>query len=132
VVSKRVYPPLAPENARTLLADLIDLYQLGQRAPLCLFPSASKQYAQVLRKLAGSPDGESRALEAARRTFAGSAGADAEDAYVQRLFVGVDPFAKAPVPFDEAAALGLPSFAELAERVFGPLLDRSEADGGMR
>jgi exonuclease V gamma subunit len=127
-----VYPPLAARDARALLGDLIVLYQLGHRAPLCLFPAASKQYAQTLRKLAAHPDRESRALEAARRSFAGSAGADAEDAYVQRLFTGVDPFARAPVPFDEEAALGLPSFVELAERVFGPLLDGSETDEGSR
>jgi hypothetical protein len=44
---------------------------------------------------------------------------------VRRLFEGVDPFATAPVPFDEDGSLALPSFEQLSLSVFGPLLASS-------
>jgi exonuclease V gamma subunit len=124
-VEARLFEPLSESDAKRHLATLLRFYRLGHMAPLCLFPKASRRYAEV----AGQTSGETARdpLDAAKRTFLDDrkAPSDADDSYVRRLFEGVDPFAAAPVPFDEDGSLGLPSFEELSLSVFGPLLASS-------
>jgi exodeoxyribonuclease V gamma subunit len=123
-VVMRRFKPLQKAEAAAHLSRLLALYHLGQAAPLCLFPAASAVYA---KKLAESADPRG-SLDAARKAFAGngkSFGADAEDAYVARIFENENPFGS-PVPFDEDGTIGLPSFVTLADDVFGPLLAHLE------
>jgi exodeoxyribonuclease V gamma subunit len=116
----RIFEPVEPARARDSLARLVHLYRLGQRAPLSFFPSASRRFVEALRE--GSD--EAAALSAAQRAFFDQKGAaaDADDAYVHRLFESENPFDTSSVPFDGDRALALPSFAELSRTVFEPLL----------
>jgi exodeoxyribonuclease V gamma subunit len=120
----RLFEPIAEQDAKRQLSTLLGFYRLGQMAPLCLFPKASRKFAEVSARAGGAAQD---ALEAAKRTFLDDrkAPADADDSYVRRLFEGVDPFETSPVPFDEDGSLGLPSFERLSLDVFGPLLGSS-------
>jgi exodeoxyribonuclease V gamma subunit len=126
----RLFDPLDPEVARNRLNELVELYRLGQKAPLAFFPRAAKRYAKAWLDAGGAPERERAALESARRVFQDdrNAPADADDAYVARLFYGVDPFATSPAPFDDDGSLGLPSFPEVARAVFVPLLAASHEE----
>jgi exonuclease V gamma subunit len=119
----RLFEPLSGDDAKRHLSKLLSFYRVGLMAPLSLFAKASRRFAEL--SIAG--DASRDPLEAAKRTFLDDrkAPADADDSYVRRLFEGVDPFATAPVPFDDDGALGLPSFEELSRSVFGPLLASS-------
>jgi exonuclease V gamma subunit len=133
-VELRVFEPLDETEARHHLATLVGLYHMGQKAPLCLFPNASKQFVSKWLDAAGKPDRETLALLEAKRTFSPKGRRDArgpeperEDAYVRRLFDSVDPFSAA-APFDEDGSLGLPNFATLSRTVFEPLLMHSRVE----
>lgn len=119
--------PVEAGRARELLSGLVELYWLGQRAALGLFPDASSTYAAELAKHAGEPDASVEARRKADQVFnARTGGAEADDAYIQRAFDGHEPLAAEP-PF--GAELALPGFAELALRVFEPMFDFvAEAD----
>ncbi len=111
--------PVEAERARELLGGLVELYWLGQRAALELFPEASSSYVTELGKHAGEPDAAARAERKARGVFNDRrGGAEAEDAYVQRAFDGRDALS-AERPF--GLELAIPGFAELARRVFEPM-----------
>jgi exodeoxyribonuclease V gamma subunit len=121
----RVFSPVEPRRARAFLADLARLHRLGQRAPLSLFPTASKIYAQ---KLAEGPGRERSAMFFARNAFRDrKAGAEAGDVYVRRAFANGEPLAPEPAPLDDEPGTSLPSFAEASVLVFGPLLSASKA-----
>lgn len=113
--------PVEVERARALLTDLVELYWLGQRAALRLFPEASEAYVAELAEHAGEPDAVERARLKARVAFnPGNDGAEALDPYIGRAFEGYEPLDDAS-PF--GGGLVLPGFSELAERVFAPMFD---------
>ncbi|HVW28491.1 MAG TPA: exodeoxyribonuclease V subunit gamma [Polyangiaceae bacterium] len=124
-VEGRVFEPVPADVAKDHLEELARLYRIGQRAPLCLFPTASKLFVERWAAAAGKPDRERSALSAARKAFnERNAGAECDDPYVRRIFGGVDPFG--PVsPFDVDGDGAFPSFAETALAVFEPLLANS-------
>jgi exodeoxyribonuclease V gamma subunit len=125
-VEGRVFEPIDAARAKRHLSELARLYRLGQRSPLSLFPNASKVFAERFVAAADRPDRERWALWAARKAFTDrSAGAEADDAYVRRIFASVDPFATGSSPFDPTGEAGLPTFAEVALLVFAPLLEGS-------
>ena len=129
-VELRFFEPLALVDARTHLSALMRLYRLGQQAPLCFFPGASKVFAERWKKDAEKPQAGPTPLERARGAFSDSRllYSEGDDPYVKRLFDGVDPFAESPVPFDEDGALGLPSFGEIARAIYIPMLDASRVE----
>src|SRR5262249_25666927 len=96
-IAVRVFRPVSVADAKKYVSRLLELYQLGQKAPLCLFPSASATFAAAFLKEAtkgGSPD-RRIPLEIARKAFDGGRGfGDGDDAYVKRLFEGEDPFSE--------------------------------------
>jgi len=114
----------AVDRARELLAQLIEIYLLGQRVPLPLFKEASWAYAD-----AWAGGNALKADKDARVRYLGGFGArgDAEDPYVAQVFADLDPLARGfcLVPLDGVA---VPDFATLAERVYGPLLEQLGED----
>jgi exodeoxyribonuclease V gamma subunit len=126
-VTVRVFGRVEAGSARGYLARLMALYHLGQKAPICLFPAASRAFvAEVLKRQSASD--YRGPLKLAEKTFEGNAKSfgDSEDAYVSRFFEDEDPFSETVVPFDEDGKLGLPSFMTIALEVFGPLLAHVE------
>ena len=124
-VEGRVFEPVSVEVARQHLSELARLYRLGQRAPLCLFPNASKAFAERWAATGDKPDCERLALGAARKAWSErNAGGECDDPYVRRIFGSVDPFARVS-PFDVDGDGAFPSFAETALGVFEPLLRNS-------
>ncbi|HVM98056.1 MAG TPA: hypothetical protein VMT89_16795, partial [Candidatus Acidoferrales bacterium] len=102
-------------DAQALLADLFSLYELGQRVPLPLFRRSSRAFAEELRKKGD----EKKAVDVARKTFDDDRGGDRGDEYVKQIYAEGDPF-EAPPWLDQ---IDVPSFGELAMRVWSPLLD---------
>jgi exodeoxyribonuclease V gamma subunit len=122
--TKRVsFSPVA--NARDHLLALVQLYRAGTCAPLPLFHTASRAYAEAL----GRNGSEESAREAARATFYATSPesrADELDAYVRLVFGGVDALASEPV-FEGVPPDWRP-FPELAWMVYGPLLKHRSED----
>lgn len=127
--SELVVVELAPvaEPVR-LLADLVELYRVGLREPLLLFPDASMAFAECFLETR-DPDA---ALAAARKQWrSGGAGFEKfepSSPEVRRVFgdpqaahASDDVFAPDYRLFDDAPPAG-GSFMELACRVFGPLV----------
>lgn len=121
----RRFKPLPSDSARKLLFELFELYRIGQGVALPLFPIASKQYVEALRKQ-GSPED---ALSSARSAFTKKetdqafGGEGARD-YVMLAFRGRDALSEEAMRgFGEAEAL---HFTALSRRVFEPLLDHRE------
>ncbi len=109
--------PMDREQALENLTWLLDIFDRGQRKPLCFFPRSSRIFADKLIELRD----RDKAHRAARTEFVGGREEHAEwrDPYFSRLFPG-------------EAALGddfaTPSFAELSAGVFGPFLLQSERE----
>jgi exodeoxyribonuclease V gamma subunit len=122
-VCVRRFAPLEAAHARSLLVDLVDVYRVGHRVPLPLFPSASRQYVRTLLKKADD-DAAQRALNAARFEF-GKMFGEAHDAYVKLAFRGQDALADETSGDGEGALPGL-RFVEISRRVFEPLLRHQE------
>jgi exodeoxyribonuclease V gamma subunit len=104
-----VYKPVT--TAREILENLSVRYQEGLVRPLPFFPGSSWGYAQeILEKKKSHEEG----IVKAREKWDGSrySRGDREDAYFETCF-------------REGDALG-PPFAELAEEVFGPLMEHQE------
>lgn len=97
------------------LADLVDLFRAGWCAPLPFFPETSLVYAERLLRRG---EDASEARMAAEKVWRGSdfAAGDGDDAYNQLAFRGRDPLLGA-------------GFAELARRVYEPLLLAESEDG---
>jgi exodeoxyribonuclease V gamma subunit len=108
---------IAPvDDAATALAALLELYALGQHAPLPFFPATSRAFATAM---AGGDEGDpealvARAIDAARKrwlpTSTWTSGSfDGEDRYVRRAFGDAEPFADAASPHSlfRRAALGV-------------------------
>ncbi len=109
------------DNAAALLCDLLQLYSIGQRTPLLLFEHASRTYAERIDK------GPAEALGKARAGFSGGefSHGDVDDVYVRQLFEGQDPLAN-DFRFGSGEPPS-PGFAEVALRVYRPLLAHREA-----
>ena len=119
------------EDARSLLAELVDLYWRGMEAPLCLFPRSSAVYAETFRQ-ARAPDDTARdekAMAAARARWLGgfAQSSEGQEPAHRHVFGDRDPLAPDFAPFD----MPLPAderFSALALRVYGPLLDHRDVD----
>jgi len=95
-----------------VLNDLARLYLQGMRAPLPFYPDTSKKYIEAVRK---GKTGE-EAVDEARGTWSSSysgAPTESENLYIAQCIGEADPFTE--------------EFAELAVRVYTPLLDSCEA-----
>ncbi len=102
------------------LADLVALYRLGQRMPLPLFPDPASEYALKIGK-GKSPE---QALIAAKGTY--EKGYDGpKNPYVVKVYGERDPLHPTFRLF-HADDTSPPSFADVAVRVFGPLLQHLE------
>jgi exodeoxyribonuclease V gamma subunit len=103
-------------EAERLLAELLELYWLGQRLPLPLFAEASYTYVETLR--AGGP--ADKAVAAARKVFTDEKGfGDRPDIYLQQIFAQGDPLQAEWI--EPLEALGV-TFESVALRVIDPLL----------
>ena len=116
-----VFDPVA--DPRGALEELLALYRLGQRVPLLLFDKASPQYAFELAK---SRDPK-KARAAAWRGYHRNLGCDRDDPYVRQVFGDIDPTEPGFDPF-AGSVPGYPSFAEVAERVWLPLISHRRAE----
>ena len=105
------------DDPRALLGELLDLYREGTTRPLPLFASTSRTYAESVAKRQPPEKAAERARGTYRAEYPGWG--DGFDPYNVLAFAGADPFADAPA--------GEPSFASVALRVFGPLLEHREA-----
>lgn len=123
----------APDDALALFVDLIAIYRLGMRRPLPLPLDCGAAYSAAHAR--GSS--ESIALADAAKRFDSLFGAQT-DPYIRLAFggdvtsaVGFADLADTVIPDDaDWTALGFtpgrPMFADLAERVWRPLLDHEE------
>jgi exodeoxyribonuclease V gamma subunit len=110
-------PPVA--DAASTLEDLVDLYRIGQRAPLPLFPRTSRIHAdESLRE--GWAEVSAKAERAWRGGGGIGPGPENVDPYLLQVFREIDPLAA-----DSELAGGL-EFAELARRVYEPFLTLRE------
>jgi exodeoxyribonuclease V gamma subunit len=111
-------PVAEPSRA---LAELLELYRVGLREPLLLFPDASMAFAECFLD---TRDPEA-ALAAARKQWrpagSGFEKFEATSPEVRRVFGDDDVFAAGYSPFDDAPPAG-GGFMEIACRVFGPLV----------
>ena len=103
-------------DAADRLRDLCDLYWIGQREPLLLFPSASWNYMAELRTTGDARSARWKATNAWQ-----ARGFERKDPHVQRVFGDDDVFAPGYSPLSSPLAAG--DAATVAGRVFGPLLD---------
>jgi exodeoxyribonuclease V gamma subunit len=111
----------AAAEPREILSGLVALYRLGRRVPIPFFPNASEAFAETL--LAGKP--RDVAMAAAHKSlYEGYDGPD-EDRYFAKVYGERDPLAPT-FRLVSGPALAVPSFEELAMRVFGPLLEHKE------
>ncbi len=110
------FPGPAPEAAERL-QELVAHYQIGQREPLLLCPSAAFAYARVLAR---KPD-EVAALKSARTALKDDR---RHQGSVAALFPGIDLLANEEHPLGEA--FQGPRFGALAKQVFAPLCEQVE------
>lgn len=121
-VASAVFAPIAVDRALVQLSQLTQLYRLGRRAPLCLFPATAEVYVGKLR--GGDPDA---ALAAARKRFVDGFGfGEGGDASVKLLFGAADPLQPGFRPVLEVDGVRVPDFDELARRVLTPLIEALE------
>ena len=113
-----------PKDAQSIIGELVALFDLGQSAPLLVFPSSSLAYA---RSLASQWDGD-QALATARTIWEGKSNwaeripSEGDDPHYRRT-LGAGYTLGNPAPCPVAGNLG---FEELATKVFGPLLVHTE------
>jgi exodeoxyribonuclease V gamma subunit len=125
-----VFEPVPRIDAAELLAGLVALFELGTRGPLAFFPASSLAFCEEERRLGGVPDAGPRALAQAREVFHGAhrrLAAERDDPYVRRAFGDQDPLGDEYRPLGDERGTRLPSFVEVADQVFGPMLERMEA-----
>ena len=108
-------PPVRDAGAQ--LHRLTGLFRRGLHKPLLFFPQASFIYIEALRK----QESPALALRRAEQAWLGAQRkrGEGEDLYYRRCF-------RERVPLQE------PAFVELAEAVYGPLLERLEGTGDKR
>ncbi|MPZ65856.1 MAG: exodeoxyribonuclease V subunit gamma [Pseudonocardiaceae bacterium] len=107
--------PVDPDHARVVLTDLVELHATGLREPLLLAANSSLAYA---RTRAGGGSMDDAAQEAAR-TWTTGPGAENADAAHELVWGPAAPF---------GVLLHDDRFAELAMRVWAPLLDAENVD----
>lgn len=118
-IARATLAPVAPDRARTLLADLVALRREGLCAPLPLATQTGAGYAN--RRLGGaSPD---IALTDALRDWTGAIGEGADDAHVRVWGPGAELAAEPGPPGGEPTRFG-----ELAMRLWLPLLAQEGVD----
>jgi len=103
---------VAPDDAREVLRQLLDVYAAVLAGPIPLFEHSSREYANQIKQ--GKT--EVQAENAARIKFSklyDSGVCDADDAYVSQFFPDFDAVLEVPAPY---------SFQDLALRVYLPLL----------
>lgn len=95
------------DDAPSVLADLLMLYQQGQSRPLPFFPKSAYAYVAALQKPKGT---EESAMKAARKAWLSSDFYRGEDAdiHLRQIYRNVDPLDH--------------HFTELALRIFSPIL----------
>jgi exodeoxyribonuclease V gamma subunit len=105
------------------LAKLVELYWIGQREPLLLFPKTSLAFCESLQTRK-DPD---TAFEAARKVWNDRQQGERDDPSLRRLFGTHDVLARGFSIFEHPMAAG--DFAELAIDVFCPMLAHMEGEG---
>jgi len=130
----RVFRAVERKRARAILNDLVAIYMLGQRLPLRFFPKASKAFIVAKRKHQENENSVELALNVAREAFGGRQSADkanqsmpeGTDLSVLCCFPGEEPISGEPVVL--LGNVAAPSFTELAEAIFSPLLEHLETE----
>lgn len=116
------YRVMTANDARDILASLVDLYWRGLEAPLLFLSDASMAYAECVRE-----KGAAVALTKAGQVFHAQFGSG-DDAYVRKVLGERDPFDPSFEPFAEPRDRArFPSFGELAVEICAPLLAHGEA-----
>jgi exodeoxyribonuclease V gamma subunit len=121
-LARSVFEPLV-EGADRLLAQLVELYWIGQQRPLEFFPATSLEYAYKLYRSQDDPDRaevERQALVNAGGAWSNSwqpGGGESRNPAVARFFGGRRPFDEQGDPL---------GFRALAQLVYDPLLDGLE------
>ncbi len=113
----QTFASIAKEQARCYLDDLLERYFSGMCEPLDFFPDTSHTYAKAVREKPDEPNHQA-AIEKAYRTWNGSKYSPGERAKPEFALLS-----RARDP------LGSATFAELALRVWGPLLDGLDPTG---
>ncbi|EPR37707.1 exodeoxyribonuclease V, RecC subunit [Desulfovibrio sp. X2] len=106
-----------PKNPGRILGELADLFSEGLRRPLPFFPESSRAFVEK-----GGMESMDGALKAAKTKWQGNAFSpvpgEGDDAELRRCFAGQGGADSSP--------LEGPEFAEIAERVYAPLLAHME------
>jgi exodeoxyribonuclease V gamma subunit len=103
---------VAPDDAREVLRELLDVYAAVIAGPIPLFEHSSREYATQIKQ----GKSEIQAENAARGKFSklyDSGVCDADDVYVSQFYPDFEAVLAVPPPY---------SFQELARRVYLPLL----------
>lgn len=112
-----IFRPVDDPHAH--LKVLLELYQLGQQAPLPFFPKTARAFVESL--LSGKDDALDKARSSARKCFQpgsfGSTPGEAEDPYNAKVFETEDPLG---ARFNEQ--LG---FEQVAEAIYAPLFEHT-------
>ncbi len=109
-----LFPAIAPEICRARLLDLLEIYGRGVSEPIAFFPKASLAFATLtVKRPARGGDPLSKAQSIWEGSGQGNDYPESKNPYIALAFRNV------PEPLDEA-------WAELALRIFQPLLDARE------
>ncbi|MBW2273800.1 MAG: exodeoxyribonuclease V subunit gamma [Deltaproteobacteria bacterium] len=112
-------PVAAPEP---LLEELLRIYRLGGSAPLLLFPRSSRRYVDDYVSAKKEEEREQRAAAGAEKVYQGvrELRPEARDPYIAQVFAGLEPLSGDFTPYAGGR------FEELAQAVFGPLVEHRE------
>ncbi|MEE3052574.1 MAG: exodeoxyribonuclease V subunit gamma [Planctomycetota bacterium] len=120
-------------EADSLLDELLELYEIGQREPLLLFPRSSSAYLRRLNKAKAEDDSDETALKAlqtARREWeekSGNMAPESEESVFNLLFREANPLL-AEYP-EEFGLLGKENrFDTLVQKIFFPLQEHLGED----
>jgi exonuclease V gamma subunit len=118
-------------EAETILADLLELYEIGQDEPLLLCPRTSSAYLQQLDNAGeDSAEATAAALQGARRVWqekSGEIGPECETSVFRLLFRDADPL-DASYPGEFGLQGEENSFETLVKKIFTPLQDHLGGD----
>ncbi len=105
-----------PDRAQELMADLVELFRLGQLTPLPFFPKSSAAFAEAIVTCAPLDKAFKEAGRSWETSWSGIPG-EGDDASVALAFRGIGPLHDAE-----------PGFGDLALRVFEPMIAAREED----